>query len=407
MQHPRGHVPRRADIPFHVRIKREQLTTRIERDIERVAQTTGQQRDFGAIWLHAQDVAGGQLHVAVKHAAIPRIRDELIIRVVFQRRIRRDVLRDEHVVPMRHIDVAIRAEFDVIPPVPRAAAGAHELFLLLKHAIAIFVGQPHQSLRVVRIREERPVRIKQPTALQQLVIDRFHLLLAAAAEREAKQPLLFLPERDAPLRIKRHRHPRILSRLRRAHQLRLEARQQRQRARIRRLILRTRLRELPGVVSIEGLLQIERILRRIAVRGIKRLRVCPTRIRGNPAHSSEVSVEFETRGGVGFGRHVQAEQVHFSVRQKTREVRSRRIVGHSHHGDLLSIDQYFHRRIAGRQKHSFEQFAAVLDLLGVNDTLRRIIRPRQPHRRRRFVGHLCGGGGKEQEKSGEDAVHAL
>ena len=155
---------------------------------------------------------------------------------------------------MRHVDVAIGTELDVIAAMAHATFGFDERLTFFKDTVAIGIGEAEERLRVVGIREERAVRIEQPPALQQFIIDDFHLLLSAAAECETQQAFLFFAQRDAALGIEGHRHPGVFTRLRRADQLRFETRRQGQRCGIGRLILRARFGELPGVVGIEGFL---------------------------------------------------------------------------------------------------------------------------------------------------------
>ncbi len=168
---------------------------------------------------------------------------------------------------MRHVDVAIGTEFDVIAAMTVAAAGAHEFPALIEGAVAVLVGEPEERLGHVRIREKGAVGVEQPAAFEELVVDDFHLLIAAAADRQAKQAFLLFAKRDATLRIEGHGDPGIFTRLRGADQLRFEAGRKRERRGIGRLVLRARFGELPGVVGVEGLLQIEGIGGRIGIRG--------------------------------------------------------------------------------------------------------------------------------------------
>lgn len=63
-----------ADIPFHVGIEGEEIAVVVEREVERIAETAGVELDFGAVGFNAEDVAGGELDVAIEHAGVPRIR---------------------------------------------------------------------------------------------------------------------------------------------------------------------------------------------------------------------------------------------------------------------------------------------------------------------------------------------
>src|SRR5438045_866152 len=54
-----GAVPRRADVPFHIRIESEHFAIAIESDIERVAKSSRNQLKGFALGVGAQNVAGG------------------------------------------------------------------------------------------------------------------------------------------------------------------------------------------------------------------------------------------------------------------------------------------------------------------------------------------------------------
>ena len=130
----------------------------------------------------------------------------------------------------------------MIAPVSHATFAVHEFVLVFKAAVAIRITQPVEALAVVGIRIKDTVRIQQPPAFQQRAFDLAHGLVFGI---EPQQPLLLPGQRDTTLRIKGHRHPRILAGLRRADQLRLESRRQSEGRRIRGLTLRARLGELP------------------------------------------------------------------------------------------------------------------------------------------------------------------
>ena len=85
MEHARRHVPRSAHIPLHVGIKGEQFAIAIESAVERIAQTTRDQLDAAIFGIIGDHMTGGQFHRAIKHAAIPRIWQHLIARVIPQR----------------------------------------------------------------------------------------------------------------------------------------------------------------------------------------------------------------------------------------------------------------------------------------------------------------------------------
>ena len=248
---------------------------------------------------------------------------------------------------MRDVDIAIRAEFDVIAAMTHAATAAHEFLALFKHTVAILVGQTKERLGIVGVREERTVRVEQPAALQQLVVDDFDLLIAAAAERETQQTFLFFAKREAALRIEGHGDPRILTRLRGADQLGFETGRQRESGRIGGLILCAGLGELPGVVGVEGFLQIEGIRGRIGVGGAEHLRVFPRFIRHDPAHGSEVTVEFEQGGGFGLRGHTQADLMRLTIAELSGQIRAGRAFCRFHLRHELPIDRNLQVRSTG------------------------------------------------------------
>ena len=119
-------IPRRPCVPLHVGVEREHLAVLVPRDVERVAQSAREQRPLFPVGIGAENVAGGQLHVAVEHLRIPRARDEPVVAKIPQRRVGRGVRSHRDVVPVHDVDHAIRPELDVIAPVADAALGAEQ-----------------------------------------------------------------------------------------------------------------------------------------------------------------------------------------------------------------------------------------------------------------------------------------
>ena len=175
VQHAVGHIPRAAHVPLHVGIEGEEVAVLVEGDIERVAQAAGPELHLAAVGLHAQDVAGGQQHIAVEHARVPRAGDEAVVREVPQRRVGGQVLGQVDVVAVRNPQPAVRPELQVIAPVADAALGLEKLGGLVEMADALGVAQADEGLRVVRVRVERAVGVEQAAAFEQRVVDDFDL----------------------------------------------------------------------------------------------------------------------------------------------------------------------------------------------------------------------------------------
>ena len=78
MQHARGPIPGRIDVPLHVRVIREQLAVAIEGEVERVAIAHRDELPVLPVRAHAADVAAGSLLARHEAASIDHPRQEVV-----------------------------------------------------------------------------------------------------------------------------------------------------------------------------------------------------------------------------------------------------------------------------------------------------------------------------------------
>src|SRR5438105_6218258 len=150
MQNACRMVPRKPRVPFHVRIKREQIARRIEGEAERVAQSTGDEFPVVAIPVGANEMAEGHPGLGVKEMFVPFTRQETVLSIVTKWGVHgRAFSRQTHVVPVNAVNHPVRAKRELVASVSDATGGSAEQLHLVELVIAFGVAQTIEAFRIV------------------------------------------------------------------------------------------------------------------------------------------------------------------------------------------------------------------------------------------------------------------
>ena len=236
-------IPRRAPVPFHVAVECEYFPRRTEIKIIRVAKAAQHQFPFFSFRIRPQNVAARRDNSHRVAVRIPQARQQQVFLKIFVRRIGGQPFRQFGVVPVHDVNHAVRPGHDaVITMLAFPGKFFQEVNLVgLEPVIVIGVNQTIQprAAGAVPVHIQAVVRPAHSHRLVQRHRNGLNFLhLSGAVERHPQQRLVIPLRRDnqPALGVNRHGNPRTFIRLRRAQELRFEARQQRQFFRRRGLV---------------------------------------------------------------------------------------------------------------------------------------------------------------------------
>ena len=208
-----GHVPGGADVAFHVGVEGEEVAVLVEGEIEGIAEAGGDELDVGAVWLHGEDVAGGEFDVAIEHGFVPGVGEELVVGVVFEGGFGGEVFGEEDVVAVGDPESAVGTEFEVVATVAGAAAGAEEFVLFFEGAVVIGIAQAVEGFGAVGVGVEPAVVVEEAAAFFESGVDdlgggKFGVI--GIGEGEAEEAFFFHAEDEATGGVEGHGDPGIL-----------------------------------------------------------------------------------------------------------------------------------------------------------------------------------------------------
>ena len=85
VQHAGWMIPRKADIPFHIRVEREHFALGIERDTKRITKAAGNQFPRPSITVCFDQVTARDFHVAAEKVFVPGRRQKPVLGVMRKR----------------------------------------------------------------------------------------------------------------------------------------------------------------------------------------------------------------------------------------------------------------------------------------------------------------------------------
>ena len=257
-----GHVPGGADVALHVGVEGEEVAVLVEGDVEGIAEAGGDELDVGAVWLHGEDVAGGEFDVAIEHGFVPGVGEELVVGVVFEGGVGGEVFGEEDVVAVGDPESAVGAEFEVIAAVAGAAAGAEEFVLFFEGAVVIGVAESVEGFGAVGVGVEPAVMVEEAAAFFEGGVDEAGVGdfgVIGVGEGEAEEAFFFHAEDEATGGVEGHGDPGILVGGGGVDELDLVAGGNLDDGGIGGLVLGVASGELPGVVGVVGFFEVEGI----------------------------------------------------------------------------------------------------------------------------------------------------
>jgi hypothetical protein len=85
MKDARGMIPRKPDVPLHIRVEREQVARLVEVDAERIPQPAGDQFPLAAVAVGANEMAERHFRAGIEQMLVPFAGQQAVLGVMAQR----------------------------------------------------------------------------------------------------------------------------------------------------------------------------------------------------------------------------------------------------------------------------------------------------------------------------------
>ncbi len=222
-------VPRRADVPLHVRVVGEQLAVRVEGQVVGVAHAAGDHLPPRGVGVGAQHHRAGRAVADGVAARVPDARQQDVLAPVAVRRVGGDPLGQAGRVAVDHVEHAVGAEHDAVRAVLARRAVARQVVVLLEDAVPVGVAQAVQAagarLAARHVGVQRAVGEQQALRRTHRRVEHLDLRRGVVALREAEADERAALGRDVDLALgaEGHAGPRALGGACRVDQLGAEA----------------------------------------------------------------------------------------------------------------------------------------------------------------------------------------